>query len=237
MGITYCAITGGEPLLWNGGSGMCCADLVSYGRSRGLRMITLYTNGTQPLQGSADVYFVSVDGPEKVHNALRGETFAVILENMKHADAPVFINSTINAKNKDYIEQLCDFVVEQNTIRAIFFYFHTPYYGFDELFIEKNQRKEIIDRIIRLKSKGYPIVNSYTGCTMYANDSWYGPTDLCIVYAYNNIFTCCRAIGNRDACDNCGYIGYIELSAIASLKFEAITNALKYAPLWPHRSA
>jgi len=49
-------------------------------------------------------------------------------------------------------------------------------------------------------------------------------------YADSKLYECCRAFGNKDACENCGYLGYPEIIYILKLKPSAIISALNYLP-------
>ena len=99
----------------------------------------------------------------------------------------------------------------------------------DELFLNLAEKQPIIDRILALKRR-YPICNSAAALRDVQRDSWKRPTDICVVYARNQEFRCCRSIGNREACDNCGYMGYPEILSLLKLRPSSIKEALTYLP-------
>jgi hypothetical protein len=103
-------LEGGEPFLWRDGAHRL-DDIVAYAHGLGYLTVVVYTNGTLPLRTSADTVFVSVDGLQATHDALRGTSFERIMGNIRESPHPsLFINSTINARNKDEIRAFCDHV-------------------------------------------------------------------------------------------------------------------------------
>ena len=229
-GSEFLAITGGEPMWWND-SNWTLDNLVMEAKEIGFKLISVYTNGTLPLSSKADVLFVSLDGLTKTNDALRTNSHEAVLKNLSETDHPyIVINATINSKNYHEIESICLMVSKIRSVKAIFFYFHTPYYGIDELFINENVRNRIIDEIIRLKRQGYQIMNSTACLNGIKNGKWKRPGTLCDVYANGKIYPCCRANGNLVACENCGYLGYAELEYIARMNIETICNTIHYLP-------
>ncbi|MBN2695189.1 radical SAM protein [bacterium] len=228
-GIRLLAITGGEPFLWRDGE-YNIESIIKKAREMGFLIISLYTNGTISLNTSADDLFVSIDGLKDSGSKLRGDVYDSVIDNIKNSKHNnIIINSTINNKNKDEIELLCQYLSKINNIKGVFFYFHTPYYGIDELFIPFEERKQIILKLIELKKK-YNILNSTAALWDVYYDRWERPSDLCLVYANNRLYKCCRSVGKDDVCKECGYLGYPEVINITKLKVSAILSALNYLP-------
>lgn len=228
-GIRLLAITGGEPFIWYDKKNNL-ETIIQVSREIGFLIISVYTNGTLPLNTSADDVFVSIDGSKETSNKLRGNIYDLVIKNIQESKHPsIIVNCTINNKNKDEIESLCQFITGIENIKGIFFYFHTPYYGKDELFIPFEERKKIILKIIELKKK-YRILNSSATLRDVYNDTWERPSDLCLVFANKQIYKCCRSIGKDEACKECGYFGYPEIMNIAKMKPSAIWSALNYLP-------
>jgi MoaA/NifB/PqqE/SkfB family radical SAM enzyme len=220
-------IEGGEPLIWRDRQ-HCLEDIVEYSRKMGFLTVIIYTNGTIPLKTSANTVFISVDGLQKTHDFLRGETFNKIIKNVQESKHPsLYINYTINSYNRDEMEEFCEYINEIDQIRGIFFYFHTPYYGYDELYIEPDERNEILLELLSYKKK-YKILNSRTGLKSAMNNNWKRPLDICHVYENGNMYKCCRFPGDPELCRNCGYLSYAEIDQTLKLKPSAIINALKY---------
>lgn len=220
-------LQGGEPFIWHDGK-YNIDNIVRYAREKGFLTVIIYTNGTVPLETSADTVFISVDGLQKTHDYLRGETFEKIMENMRTSRHPsLFINFTINNYNKSEIEKFCEYIDKTGKIRGTFFYFHTPYYGYDDLYIPPAERKEILGRLLTLKRK-HKILNSEAGLKAAIRNDWQRPLNICRVYEKGEVFTCCRYPGHPELCRNCGYLSYAEIDRTLKLKPSAILNALKY---------
>lgn len=229
-GIRSVFIEGGEPFLWQD-VGYRLEDVVKLVRKIGFRLVSVYTNGTFPINVSTDSIFVSIDGLKETNNKLRGNVFDKVIQNIKESKHPnIIVNFTINSVNQAEIERFCEEMGKIKQVRGIFFYFHTPYYGFDELFVNLDEKRKIIKRIIALKRKGYKIFNSLACLKGVYNDNWPRPSRLCYVYANNQLYQCCRAYGNNEACKNCGYLGYPEIIYILKLRPTAIVSALNYLP-------
>jgi len=228
-GIRLLAITGGEPMLWRDGK-RGLEDVLTYARSQGFLVTSLYTNGTLPLETSADTVFVSIDGMKRTSEHLRGNDYDKVLSNISRSRHPnLIVNCTINRRNVDELEEFTEFIAGIPQVRAISYYFHTPYYGMDKLFLTMGEKRRVIDRILALKRR-YRICNSVAALQDVRRDSWKRPTDICVVYARNQEYRCCRSVGNREACDNCGYMGYPEIISLLKLRPSSIIEALAYLP-------
>jgi MoaA/NifB/PqqE/SkfB family radical SAM enzyme len=70
-GIRLLAITGGEPFIWHDKKNNL-ETIIKISREIGFLIISVYTNGTLPLNTSADDVFVSIDGLKETSNKLRG---------------------------------------------------------------------------------------------------------------------------------------------------------------------
>jgi len=220
-------LEGGEPFLWRDGP-HDMEDVVDYAHRRGVYTVVVYTNGTQPLDTAADTLFVSVDGLQQTHDALRGESFHRIMGHIQRSAHPaLYINYTINAENKDQIGAFCEFVQGIDRIRGTFFYFHTPYYGHDALYLEPDERRRILRRLLEIR-KRYRILNSRAGLRSALRDDWVRPLGICSVYEGGVVYECCRYPGDPELCKQCGYLSYAEIDQTLKLKPSAIGNALKY---------
>lgn len=230
LGISSVAITGGEPFIWKDNN-YKLNDIIKLTREVGFKVSSVYTNGTFPIEISTDNVFVSMDGTEEVTAKLRGDIFKKVIDNIKSSGHPkIFINFTINNLNKNDIEEFLEYIKEIKNVKGTFFYFHTPYYGIDELFISKDERDKISQKIINLK-KRFKILNSYSGMRDFINNNWKRPSDVCYVYSNKKmIYECCRAVDNPTACENCGYLGYLEVQNIIKNKFSAVKEAFNYLP-------
>jgi MoaA/NifB/PqqE/SkfB family radical SAM enzyme len=218
---------GGEPFIWHDRQ-HSLEDLVAYSQQIGFLATIIYTNGTLPIKTSADTVFISIDGLQKTHDFLRGETFDRILKNIHGSKHPsLYVNYTINNYNKDEIQEFCEFINGINQLKGIFFYFHTPYYGFDDLYLDPIERKQILLRLLDY-TRHYKILNSRAGLKSALRNDWQRPLDICHIYEKGKIYKCCRYPGDPELCRNCGYLSYAEIDQTLKLKPSAILNALKY---------
>jgi len=220
-------LQGGEPFLWRDGQ-QGIQDIVEYARRIGFFTVIIYTNGTIPIRTSADTVFISMDGLQETHDSLRGTSFNRIIENIHSSTHPsLFLNFTINSQNKDEIENFCLYIDRLKRIRGTFFYFHTPYYGHDELYVEPAEREHILRKLLAYKKK-YRILNSRAGLKSALRNDWKRPLDICSVYEKGDTYKCCRYPGDPELCQNCGYLSYAEIDQTLRLKPSAILNALSY---------
>lgn len=220
-------IQGGEPFVWHDKSKKL-DDIIEYAHKIGFYTTIIYTNGTFPIKTSAETVFVSLDGLQKTHDYIRGRTFDRIIKNIQESEHPsLYINYTINNYNKNEIQDFCEYIDGINRIKGTFFYFHTPYYGFDDLYMEPAEREKILGNLLRYKKK-YKILNSQAGIKSALRNDWKRPLDVCHIYEEGNIYTCCRSPGEPELCQNCGYLSYAEIDQTLKLKPSAILNALKY---------
>ena len=220
-------LEGGEPFLWRDGSHRL-DDIVDYARGLGYLTVVVYTNGTLPIRTSADTVFVSVDGLRDTHDVLRGESFDRIMSNIQDSPhASLFINYTINTRNKDEIGAFCEHVHGVSNIRGVFFYLHTPYYGHDALELDFVERQRVLSDLLSLR-RSYRILNSTAGLRSALRNDWARPMAMCSVYEEGVVYECCRYSGDPELCRQCGYLSYAEIDQVLRLKPSAITNALKY---------
>jgi len=230
MGIRSLAITGGEPFFWNS-DGKNLDDVILEAREMRFRAISVYTNGTFPINTIADTVFVSIDGIPDTNDSLRGNKFTDVMNNIQDSDHKnIIINSSLNAKNKDQLNEFCDELLHHPKIKGVFFYFHTPYYGIDDLHITDEEKNALAKQLLDLKKQCYPILNSKAALKAFIRNDWQRPSDVCFTYANSKLYKCCRSISNYEACENCGYLGYLEVLQILKLKPSAILAGLNYIP-------
>ncbi len=220
-------LEGGEPLMWRDHT-YTLEDIVRYAKEKGYYAVIIYTNGTFPIESGAGTIFVSVDGLQGTHDALRGRTFDKIMHHIQLSLHPsIYINYTINSVNKEDIRGFCEYVSRIPQIKGTFFYFHTPYYGYDELFLDSLAKKTILKELIELKGR-YRILNSTAGLKSAMRNDWKKNLNICRVYEGGSYYSCCRESNNGTVCKDCGYLSYAEIDQTLKMKPGAIMNALKY---------
>jgi MoaA/NifB/PqqE/SkfB family radical SAM enzyme len=220
-------LEGGEPFLWRDGPHRF-DDIVDHAHGLGYLTVVVYTNGTFPIRTSADTVFVSVDGLRATHDALRGTSFERIMRNIRDSPHPsLFINYTVNSRNKGEIRAFCDFIQGMDNVRAVFFYLHTPYYGHDALELGSDNRQRVLSELLSL-TKSHRILNSRAGLLSALRNDWARPLDSCSVYEQGTVYRCCRYPGDPDLCRQCGYLSYPEIDQVLKLRPSAVVNALKY---------
>ena len=220
-------LEGGEPFLWKDNK-YTIEDIITYSHAKGYYSVVIYTNGTFPLKTSADMVFISVDGLKEKNDFLRGRSFDRIMQNIRESNHPsLYINYTINQYNKGEIREFCEYTNEIKQIRGIFFYYHTPYYGYDDLYIDPDERNKIIQDLLTFTTR-YKILNSRAGLRSALKNNWERPLDICRVYEDGKIYQCCRYNEDPDLCQECGYLSYAEIHQTMRLRPSAVTSALKY---------
>jgi MoaA/NifB/PqqE/SkfB family radical SAM enzyme len=215
-------ITGGEPLLWRDGD-TCLADIIRLAYTIGYFHVGLTTNGTCSLDAPADVIWVSLDGTPEVHNRLRGPHFARILRNLHASDhRGVGITCTVNALNRWDLKALLQLVIDERVAPlGVMFYFLTPYYGRDELFLDRAQRAAVIEDLLAWKRDGLPIFNSVAALKCLQSGRWHRPSNLWWLSAEDGEHMCCRH-RSPEVCEECGYSSCVEIIEALRLRPSAI---------------
>jgi MoaA/NifB/PqqE/SkfB family radical SAM enzyme len=162
-GAVGIALEGGEPLLRND-----LVEILAFSRSLPLHT-SLITNGTL-LESKIDeiapyingVVYVSLDGLEKTHDAIRGVggSFRKAVRGISAAKekVAVTINTTIMAENIDEIEDLVVLAKELGTKISVAVAHEYCNVNASSAAIGKTSKTA--HRLIEMKREGYPIVNS-----------------------------------------------------------------------------
>lgn len=104
MGTASSFFCGWETFLWRDGD-VTLRDLVIEAKRMGFLIVNVVTNGTFPLDlPEADLILLSLDGDRDRHNAVRGDTYDLIMENIKNASSGnICFYMAINQINKDAV--------------------------------------------------------------------------------------------------------------------------------------
>jgi MoaA/NifB/PqqE/SkfB family radical SAM enzyme len=167
------AFEGGEPLLRKD-----LVEILAFSRSLPLHT-SLITNGTL-LESKIDeiapyingVVYVSLDGLEKTHDAIRGVdgSFRKTLGGINAAKekVPITINTTAMAENVDEIESLVELTKKLGTKISIAVAYE--YCNANASSPANGRVPKIAHRLIEMKREGYPIVNSIGYLKVMANE-------------------------------------------------------------------
>lgn len=215
-------IEGGEPFLWRDGD-KCLDDVVRLARDIGYFHVHVYTNGTVPLVSDADRLWVSVDGLEEHFAAVRGPSFGLVMRSLRDTShTNVGIIYTVNSANKDGIGPFLEHIArERLPVRGVFFFFHTPSYGKDELFLDFEQRRPVIHDILRHKRRGLPVLNSVPGLKTFESGAWKRPHRMFAIADVDRNYVCCR-YNSPEVCEHCGYACAAEFDQARKLSPGAI---------------
>ena len=220
---------GGEPLMWRDGD--CDLEhLVKEARNMGFFSTSYSTNGTLPIPNSStDRIFVSLDGTKEYHDAIRGEgNFDLTMKNIAESAYPhISVNFVANKINWECVSDVVELTAKTKNIKGISINFHTPHGGTEDMFLPWDKRRQVVDKVIKLKKEGYPIINSTAGLKRlrdnnYTKRCWI--TDFVLPDGKRHP----QCFGAEEGiCDKCGYGMGAEMSALYDLSPSTIIEGLK----------
>jgi len=230
QGSRFVDFEGGEPLLWRDGE-KGINDLIDLAKDIGFFSTTITTNAQFPFDHcKADSIWVSMDGLCRFHDMLRGEgSFEKMEENIKKTDHPALnINMVINVHNYVDVKDVIQYVESSPYLKKIALNFHTPYSTeMEDLFLPWKKREETIDLIIRMKKKGYPVMNSISGLKAMKKNNF--PKHCWItnfILADGTRLTECPG-KNAGICDRCGLCMAGEMYSVFTFKPDTALAGLK----------
>lgn len=218
-GTRLVVFEGGEPLLWKDQTRRL-HDLVVYARRHFLR-VAVTTNGTLPLDVPAHALWVSLDGLRETHDALRSGSFDRVQANLAATRHPrVFVHCTLNRRNWREIDALCRWVREAPAVRGMTVQFFYPYFqGEEDLALAEDERREVVARLLELKKRGFPILNSAGRLSAMVHNRWRCHDDILINVDPDGTITrgCYVKSRGRIACKACGFTPMAEASGALDL--------------------
>jgi MoaA/NifB/PqqE/SkfB family radical SAM enzyme len=227
MGARYLYIQGGEPFTWQDGPRRL-AHVVEEAKATGFFHVAVCTNGTFPLDAEPDSFSVSVEGRPRSHDRLRSDSFAQVAANLEASrHRYVFANLTLNNQNRADLGFLAEFVAASPRLRGMLVNFHIPYPGVEHLALTMPERSALAREAIRLKRRGYPILNTYSGLRALARNDWRRPLDLAVITDCRDFYFCCRARGDDRICRQCGYAGWAELAQVLAGDVGSVFEVLR----------
>ena len=228
MGIRILFFCGGETFLWQS-EGKTLRDLVIEAKQMGFLIVNVVTNGTFPLNlPEADLILLSLDGDKARHNAIRGDTYDLILNNIKNAPSDnICFYMAINKINKTAIKSVCNLAKRMKNVRAVSFNFHTPYPDTAELALTKKEKAQCCREIAEMMKKGAPVFNLKSAFPYLVNNSFPTPCRQCVVMENGNLSVCGRCIHVDGLCEKCGYFFVAEYTLLFGGNVKIIIEMLK----------
>lgn len=219
--------SGGEPMLWRDAD-YTLEDAIATAKRIGFFHVHVYTNGLFGLETSADLVWVSMDGLPGIFEQRRGNHFECVEQVIRAGShAKVAIIYVIDRNTANGIEPFLQWIVETRLpVIGVMFYFHTPYYGRDELFLTSEERAPVIDRLLDFIQAGMPVINSRAGLIALKSGDWPRRFPIASVVDVDGESVCCRASDN--VCADCGYAACTELTEFQRLRPSAILGMMRY---------
>ncbi len=231
MGVRILFFSGGETYLWTH-SGKGLRDLVIEAKQMGFVVVNIATNGTFPLDiPEANLVLLSVDGDRETHDSIRGETYDMVLHNLRTATAGnILIYTALNKLNKHAIRDVCELAKNEENVRAVSFNLHTPYPGTEALSLSQEEKVACCDEIVQLMKAGYPILNLRSVFPYLVNNKFPMPCHQCVVIENGAISECARCISYDGLCEKCGYLFVAEYTLIFSGHIPVVWDMLRTYP-------
>ena len=228
MGIRILFFCGGETFLW-ADSGKTLRDLVIEAKGMGFLIVNVVTNGTFPLElPEADLILLSLDGDRERHNAIRGNTYDLIFENIRHAPADnICFYMAVNQINKESIRDVCIAARDTKHVRAVSFNFHTPYPDTKDLALSQEEKADCCQTILEMMDQGAPVFNLKSAFPYLIDNSFPTPCHQCVVMENGKLSTCGRCIEIPGLCERCGYFFVAEYTLLFQGNFQVILEMLR----------
>jgi len=219
--------SGGEPMLWRDGDNTL-EDAILKAKQIGFFHVHVYTNGLLGINTSADLAWVSMDGLPEIFKMRRGDHFYQVERTVRESHhQKIAIIYVIDSNTAVGVEPFLQWVYESNfPVIGVMFYFHTPYYGYDELFLSREQRDPIIDQLLMCIKKGLPVLNSQAGLLALKSGEWPRRLPVAMVLDVDGESICCRA--SDDICEECGYAACTEITEVQLLRLSAVIGMMRY---------
>ncbi len=220
-GVRLLIFEGGEPFLWRDGE-HTFEDLVLYARKKFFR-VGITTNGTLPIESSADVVWVSVDGLKETHEKNRGTCFEKIISNIKKSNHPkILANITITSLNDGEIPDLIKFLAP--LVKGVTIQFYYPFPNSENLWLPEDRRIAVLDQLIKMKQDGFPILDSGSTLEGLKKNTW-RCHDWLIASAEPDgrmNIGCYLKDRAEISCEKCGFAAHTEISKAFDWNMRAI---------------
>ncbi len=228
MGVRILFFCGGETFMWQH-SGKTIRDLVVEAKQMGFMIVNVVTNGTFPLNlPEADLILLSLDGDRERHNAVRGDTYDKIMQNISLATSDnICFYMAINQINKNAVKEVCALARDTKHVRAVSFNFHTPYPDTKQLALSREEKAQCCEDIKYMMKQKAPVFNLKSAFKHLINNSFPTPCHQCVVMENGRLSTCGRCIDEEGLCEQCGYFFVAEYTLLFSGSIRIIFDMLK----------
>jgi len=219
--------SGGEPMLWRDAT-YTLKDAVVEAKRIGFFHVHVYTNGLLGLETSADLVWVSMDGLPGTFELRRGNHFHQVEHGIRTSlHSKIAVIYVIDRNTEQGVEPFLAWVDETKfPVIGVMFYFHTPYYGRDELYLTAEERAPVIDRLLGCIRAGRPVLNSRAGLLALKSGKWPRRFRVAAVKDVDGEWACCRA--SDEVCADCGYAACTELTEFQRLRPSALLGMTRY---------
>lgn len=226
---------GGEPLLWRDGDA-ALPELIRLGREAGFFSIGYTTNGTLPIVPGADVVSVSLDGPEAVHDRIRGAgSFALLKKNLEEfvpaPGATLFANAVICRENFSALEDIGPAAAALPHLSGVLYNVVTPPTAAGLL--SRDERARAAARLRELSRKGSAVLNTPAGLAALAEPDLRGrcPSWMSVFYLPGGgTVRGCPLAADPASCAACGFAAPREWNAMLALRIgSALSLARRFA--------
>lgn len=234
-GLRIIYLLGGEPLL----RPRICAEA-----GKIFDFTLIFTNGTlgYPHVNNA-LYALSVDGPEKIHDSIRGAgTFSKVTKILDDQSTKVMIHVTVCRSNKDHLRETVQDFIHRKNVRGIYFCFFCPsakHEGNMEK-ISLAERDRVIDEIVGFRKEyGNKIFFTERVGHYMKNDGGFGcwnQLEKCITkkvfkfYSADGKYKYHCAFGPEAECEHCGCSQVPLMYALRDRDYE--TCLMVYRDYW-----
>ena len=229
LGSRFVDFEGGEPTLWKEGD-RDLNSLIRLAKEIGFFSATVTTNAITSFQGSeADSIWVSLDGLGRYHDAVRGEgSFEKLVKNIETANhKDLSVNMVVSKLNVESVDETIEYAKSNPHIKSISINFFMPYPGLGDYQLDWEKRREIIDKVVAYKKKGYPIMNSVSGLKKMKHNNF---KKYCWVSNFITIdgdFLPDCGGTELGFCEQCGFCMAGEMNSVMTLKPDTILAGLK----------
>jgi sulfatase maturation enzyme AslB (radical SAM superfamily) len=161
---------------------------------------------------------------------LRGDSFDRVISNIRQSThEKLLVHFTFNRLNFNEFEELTHFIAKFPQVKGITVQFFYPYgQGEEDLSLSPYERRLAVETTIRLKKKGFPILNSSSRLKAMIDNSWKCREWLLAnVTPDGNIFYGCYVKSHVAAdCKVCGFTPVAEASGAYNFFPESLISGL-----------